>query len=594
MHSDLSIDSLKENLLAASSEWEFLLVLYKTKLTIQYKTDILIEKLAQLHNSEQIDLINNFKVLENKSDTEISFFYTREIFEEALPKLNADTREVMDCVLHLVEAAGQDMAAKTVFGPFTEYCSADGSRPVEGLRLIEQSPDKYVSFLVPVLKAGSQIDFESYLDKAICLSVDDNIEFRRRALLSLGQLQYPENSITADRALETLELSVDKETDDILLSHVIEAAFSLFKRNVVLDSSRVTELIDAVLLKGDSYTLYAASHIFGFSYKYLPTSLVDILLSHLQQVASTHIHTLDNIDHGVVSLLRNGECDKGIDFLEKCLLKKEGSITLSIFNSTSCELLKNQGDILNRVMTKWFLLGNPKLCEGIASVVKLSRGQELTLSVELEESGDDKSDEMIFIARKAIGYLFFQPVFATSVIVSLLKQTSDSTVLQVLSALLFDPLLLNYSGKVSGYLEQQLQIIEEQHVKEAIKNAIKAFENYIDDLKSTGDLPELHPSQRNREVYRRRFGQQMSEAVKNAQKESVFLSLVSKSVLLYGRKSINYVYSSDGEARRMEVPLKSYGTEMEFPRLETIDPFGLDYMLRIFRAEQIRNHEADH
>lgn len=138
-----------------------------------------------------------------------------------------------------------------------------------------------------------------------------------------------------------------------------------------------------------------------------------------------------------------------------------------------------------------------------------------------------------------------------------------------------------------------MELRKDKHLRQWLKRAIKAFEGYIEGLKSTGNIPELHPSQENREVYRRRFLSQMSEAMKNAEKESVFLSLVSKSVLLYGRKSIDYVYDPDGEARRMEMPLKRFGTEMELPRLENIDPYGLDYMIRIFRAEQRRGNEAD-
>ena len=59
-------------------------------------------------------------------------------------------------------------------------------------------------------------------------------------------------------------------------------------------------------------------------------------------------------------------------------------------------------------------------------------------------------------------------------------------------------------------------------------------------------------------------------------------------VLLYGRRSINYVYGADGEPTRTEIPLKGHSVEMEFPRAERLDPFGLDYTLRVFRAEQIR------
>jgi hypothetical protein len=38
----------------------------------------------------------------------------------------------------------------------------------------------------------------------------------------------------------------------------------------------------------------------------------------------------------------------------------------------------------------------------------------------------------------------------------------------------------------------------------------------------------------------------------------------------------------------MEMPLTSHGLQMEFPRMENLDPYGVDYMLRIFRVERFR------
>ncbi len=129
---------------------------------------------------------------------------------------------------------------------------------------------------------------------------------------------------------------------------------------------------------------------------------------------------------------------------------------------------------------------------------------------------------------------------------------------------------------------------ESGKTKTTIETALKTFDEYLDDLKETGVIPELHPTQTQRDAHHRHFSRLMLESFKEAEKKSVLLPLVSKSVLLYGRKSINYVYGSDGKSNRMEIPLHSHGTEMEIPRFENIDPFGLEYMIRIFRAEQIK------
>jgi hypothetical protein len=168
-----------------------------------------------------------------------------------------------------------------------------------------------------------------------------------------------------------------------------------------------------------------------------------------------------------------------------------------------------------------------------------------------------------------------------------MRHTSDDETLKQLNTLLFEPLLLNFPGKVKDYLIRRADS-ESGKTKTAIETTIKIFKDYLDDLKSTGVIPELHPPQTQRDAYQRHFSRLMSESLKEAEKESVFFSLVSKSVLLYGRKSIDYVYRPDGQSTRMETPLQSHGTEIEFPRLENIDPFGLDYMLRVFRVEQLK------
>jgi hypothetical protein len=37
----------------------------------------------------------------------------------------------------------------------------------------------------------------------------------------------------------------------------------------------------------------------------------------------------------------------------------------------------------------------------------------------------------------------------------------------------------------------------------------------------------------------------------------------------------------------MEMDMKSHGTEMEYPRMSLIDPYWLDYMLRVLKVERL-------
>jgi hypothetical protein len=125
-----------------------------------------------------------------------------------------------------------------------------------------------------------------------------------------------------------------------------------------------------------------------------------------------------------------------------------------------------------------------------------------------------------------------------------------------LGALLFDPLLLNFTGKAREYVVQQSGL-EAVKVKATIEQALKAIDKYLEDLHSVGNLAALHPSETQREAYHRHLSRLVAESWKAAEVQSVLLNLVSKSVVLYGRKSICYVEGSDGQSRRMEIPLHS-------------------------------------
>lgn len=80
----------------------------------------------------------------------------------------------------------------------------------------------------------------------------------------------------------------------------------------------------------------------------------------------------------------------------------------------------------------------------------------------------------------------------------------------------------------------------------------------------------------------------MADSFKTAMKGSIVDLMCTKSVILYGVSSINHVYNGKEKMQRMEIPMKSHGTSIEMPRQDNLDPFGLDYALRTFRAERFK------
>ncbi|NEH46940.1 hypothetical protein GR268_45050 [Rhizobium leguminosarum] len=97
-------------------------------------------------------------------------------------------------------------------------------------------------------------------------------------------------------------------------------------------------------------------------------------------------------------------------------------------------------------------------------------------------------------------------------------------------------------------------------------------------------INEFRPSERERQIEMQRQQETMARVHKDAEKRSVFMSLVSRSILLYGNRSISYFEDLNGSKQRNEMKLQSFSHTIEAPRLDIIDPFHLDYILRVFRS----------
>jgi hypothetical protein len=172
-------------------------------------------------------------------------------------------------------------------------------------------------------------------------------------------------------------------------------------------------------------------------------------------------------------------------------------------------------------------------------------------------------------------------------VISLMRVAPDNEVLPELGKLLLNPLLMNYPGSVRQYVAEQAGR-ESGKVKETIDKALASFDEYLEVLRSVPRVSALHPTQAQRESYRHHMSDSMSESMRAAEKKSVFFGLFARSTILYGHKSINYIQGADEQPKRMEMPLTTHSVEMEIPRMADLDPYGVDYMLRLFRAERLR------
>ena len=578
------MNNLQDELIQAHRDGRFLNTVYDLSLRLpeQEKKD-LTDALVDLHNTSTIDIVTAFSALRNAQEHP-DFFLTRHVLEDVLPELNADVLSVMKCVIGLTNEAGQDLVSHMLIRPYVEFCTKIFSRSHEALRAIQEDPDSLMDMLSPTLVAGARHNVALHVQKAIEFSKHSDLEVRKRAIFSLGKIQYRTKKVLTNMAMKFIVETVALEDDDHLLGNAVKSAFDIYRQNPS-DADRVASIFSDALEKGSEITLNAASEVFGFHTDDIPSPLLNILLKHLVDVQPEHKGTLDNIDFGLEKLLATeNKQEAAISFLEKTLTNR--GIEIEVFDSATRLLLKNENSLLNRLMTRWFLGGEQALCRAIEQIIKLSRNEGLILAADPDELTNADSIRLIFLARKAIGYLFSYPLTATSILLSLFSFIEDEETASVIKQLIFEPMLLNYPGEVGSYLEERSNT-DNPDIKAASQKAIQAYKKYIEDMKGIKELSEHRPPVTHHEVFIRHYSRQVQQIMREAEKQSVMMSLVKKSVLLYGTKSINYVGEPFTQNRRMEIPLQRHSFSTEIPRLQNIDPFSLDYMLRILRHEKI-------
>jgi len=574
-------DILRESYNSSS----LLKAIYDTAVINSENRNIVISELVRLHNENCIDIVNEFKLLSNEPSVGMDFFFMRQIFEEVLIGIEAPISEVMDCVISLYREAGNDFAAGSVIDAYISFCTIDSNRPIVALNEIFNNPKPFLILLTPTLIAGSKIDKDTYLSKTVELCNYDHQEFKGKAIFAISKINWTGNPELLESALSELEKSSENETEEKVVASIMKSSFSLYKQDNSMEK-RVNNLVEKLIKNDKEKNYYAASELFCNEIEELPNSLVNILIDYFAQYKQSCSHSLRNLDYGISRLLKKGiHNDKALNLLQDLLLVSPRETTINEFGITA-RVICDDRNLHSKVLTRWFLNGNPYLCKAIQSISSFHHGEEKLIEIDPAELDITDSSSVIFIARKSIGYLFQTPISATSALISLIRNSSNSKTKEMLKDLLFDPMLINYPGKVKEYL-MKLSDIEVGEVKKVVDQALVKIEQYLEDLRTVGKLNALHPSKAQQEGYYRHFAQLMGKSLKEAERKSVFLHLVSKNVILYGRKWINYCYNSEGEACRSEAPLLEHTSEVEFARLEILDPFGINAMLRQFRYEGV-------
>lgn len=190
----------------------------------------------------------------------------------------------------------------------------------------------------------------------------------------------------------------------------------------------------------------------------------------------------------------------------------------------------------------------------------------------------------VYLAHKAVGWLMPHSTAPASFLVCLLRHASPAA-REILGNLLFDPLLVNYPISTRTYLETVCPNLP-AGAKGLVEDVLTRDDRYKRAIEDVGFVPELQPTERHRWIENRRQGEEWAKARNKAEGKSVLSQLFTRQTMLYGTRIIEYVDDFGGGTRRLDNRLRTISHTADNAMGWVYDPCGLDFVLRVFRAER--------
>lgn len=577
----MNINTTRNDVLSASSERGLIAYLFEIAQDNPQALDTnILETVAELIRSGESTLFGeqDWEFL-NRMKINPVFFRGMGLLCELVPLLHVGHRDMMQLVSTLVSRGGEDLAATQPYVAFRKWCTVDLVRVRAVLDDARNGDDLAIEHLCFALEAGA--DSVSALE-----FLNDNSESKakREAAIALGRMTL--DAEIATTAIHSLSEVSIKSQDIQVRNCALLSSFEILDKHPGIPCTDVRRALDKTLDDTSAENLHALSNLIWMHGKSLSEEEVRLVLNALQSVESEHHGTLQSIDYAVPDLVREGYFDALSDLVAELIRNSQGKIGVDTFSNFRKELVDGDRQRFSRLVVKWFLEGNFYLCSSLAKLFNIVGSKQLTLELQPSDLPADPK-EQLFICRKAVGFIFLAPISVASLFVVIL-QHGDSGIAEDVLTLLYNPLLVSFSGELQKYLKDVVKQNSNSNVVR-ISEVLNQKQQALDALVGIETLIELHPSEQHRHIENIRFNREMTQTMKEGRKQSVFFDFVTIQTLLYGSSATSYIVGPGGELRSVNIEMKSHSIEYEYPQLDIFDPEGLNMMLLEFMCEQRTN-----
>jgi hypothetical protein len=527
---------------------------------------------------------------------EISLFSNHELhsgMETFLPALGSIATSCEDLLELMAGATYQDDTAlsHSSYVAILNWCQAPPERLTQLLQLIKTGTPLSQRFhcVQACISAGLSLDTEFYLELAIDFLENGDASQRAQAARALCNLSAEVRGTNVG-LVETILAVVERETEPTVRDELLTLALA-WQRDAPAELERSTyELIKRATTP---ITLTAkqkiARELLGNSNPYSAQVRHDLLA--LVTSGQPEDQIVQLLDVFLAGLIRDGDVSEAREVIEKFILS-DPCVQFTRFGSVVHQLERGGSLDLDEWVVTWLRSESVRLSAALRhALFAASEGRVFTFDFRL--ALDVPESDYLFIARKAIGVFFSKPIFMTSLIVSLMRNATNATMVE-LQSLLFDSVLINYSALRSGYLDEIVANATDP-ASQAVEQVLQKLQKYLENL-GNAQIRELQPSERERQLEHYRRNEEMQSQIVESRKSSIWANLASEKILLYGTGMASWVperpvsegvdKDEAGPMRRMQQSLSTIKHSFQLPRHSVLEPSTLELQILNFLYEK--------
>ncbi|WP_122283891.1 hypothetical protein [Pseudomonas syringae group genomosp. 3] len=577
--------------------------------------DAIAQLLADAHNEGHFDLLDTLSASGLAAFTGFKGYQGRRIYCSAIERLDTAATALLPALRIL--AAQADGEPHEATETFRLWCSASPNRPKELLALVDSGELDVCDFysLHIAIRNGLKADLTYFSERAYALIESGTAVEKAQVIQALSSPPFNDDAHWC-RVLEVLGKSAVTESDDEVRSALTRTLLSFTESIPQHFTAALEELAGQASHPTTSKVAHHLAYALAFSFKDISPSLRATLLAMLGAI-QLEVQTQKLVDLGLANLVKAGGADEARAFITNLLLQPDSNLRLELFDSTIRNLVDGPAQDFEAWIVDWLRTAPNSLCREMNEGFFRNK-EEYTFQMELTLFNFTER-EYVFIARRATAVFFMIPAVAASFLVNLgrcaPRASMDSTPVQVdppsseqphepqsqprgsqewdtvLSDLLFDPLLINYTST-----QKHLQpIADDTDDKSApmVKRALDSLKQYCGGIEKVGFIVELQPSERERQLVSLRRSDVMNDAIRASRKDSPFAGIFAESILLYGNGIATWIEhspsssdddeQSENQPRRLEQPLASISHSVEWPREEILEPVSLQMKLLSFQ-----------